>query len=308
MAARRYTRDNRGRFASVGATARGGRLKTASGKKRDTQTERIAGGKPAGTIGKSRKAKPVIKPAKPSQRIGSVSSRDVPARAWRKRDRVLSEGHGAVGLQVKTTAQGAQYGRNINRVELIESAREVGGSFQKTRAVIATASDHGSNKAVFRAGNSAGVRKWGAGSQQATAFGGRLPNGNREMTRLPSRGRVRGGAGTASGGPAQRPRRKADRTLAKLASPELRSLSQERKIGFREFGNRKINRLMTAVRLENLTKAGKLDSYSPSQHRRAQAIHNSAGYTLRAAGAAGRDRISISRAIRANKERKRASR
>lgn len=34
--ARRYTRDNRGRFASVGATARGGRLKTAGGNKRKT--------------------------------------------------------------------------------------------------------------------------------------------------------------------------------------------------------------------------------------------------------------------------------
>ncbi len=39
---RRYVRDNRGRFASVGATARGGRLKTASGKKRQTQTRRVA--------------------------------------------------------------------------------------------------------------------------------------------------------------------------------------------------------------------------------------------------------------------------
>ncbi|MGA0792548.1 MAG: hypothetical protein ACO3O5_08955 [Burkholderiaceae bacterium] len=34
--ARRYTRDNRGRFASVGATARGGRLRTAAGNKRET--------------------------------------------------------------------------------------------------------------------------------------------------------------------------------------------------------------------------------------------------------------------------------
>ena len=38
--ARKYTRDNRGRFASggSGATARGGRLRTASGNKRKTQT------------------------------------------------------------------------------------------------------------------------------------------------------------------------------------------------------------------------------------------------------------------------------
>jgi len=51
--ARRYTRDNRGRFASAGgggATARGGRLRTASGKKRATQTMKAAGGGGDGVI------------------------------------------------------------------------------------------------------------------------------------------------------------------------------------------------------------------------------------------------------------------
>ena len=54
--ARKYTRDNRGRFASAaggGATARGGRLKTAAGNKRQGQTMKAAGG-PKGTIGKGR--------------------------------------------------------------------------------------------------------------------------------------------------------------------------------------------------------------------------------------------------------------
>ena len=53
--ARKYTRDNRGRFASSGggATARGGRLKTAAGNKRATQTMSAKGaGAPAGTIAK----------------------------------------------------------------------------------------------------------------------------------------------------------------------------------------------------------------------------------------------------------------
>ena len=53
--ARKYTRDNRGRFASSGggATARGGRLKTAAGNKRATQTMTAKGaGGPAGTIAK----------------------------------------------------------------------------------------------------------------------------------------------------------------------------------------------------------------------------------------------------------------
>lgn len=58
--ARRYSRDNRGRFASggssgggggkVGATARGGRLRTAAGNKRATQTTKAAGAKPSGTV------------------------------------------------------------------------------------------------------------------------------------------------------------------------------------------------------------------------------------------------------------------
>ena len=58
--ARRYSRDNRGRFASggsssggggkVGATARGGRLRTAAGNKRATQTTKAAAAKPSGAI------------------------------------------------------------------------------------------------------------------------------------------------------------------------------------------------------------------------------------------------------------------
>ena len=49
---RKYARDNNGRFASTGtgATARGGRLKTAAGNKRATQT--MQAGSRAGVIGK----------------------------------------------------------------------------------------------------------------------------------------------------------------------------------------------------------------------------------------------------------------
>lgn len=57
--ARRYTRDNRGRFASVGATARGGRLATASGNKRASVKGKIEGAVPSGTIRPGRRsAKP----------------------------------------------------------------------------------------------------------------------------------------------------------------------------------------------------------------------------------------------------------
>ena len=50
--ARKYSRDNRGRFAGGGggATARGGRLRTAAGNKRKTQTMQAVGANAAGTI------------------------------------------------------------------------------------------------------------------------------------------------------------------------------------------------------------------------------------------------------------------
>jgi hypothetical protein len=71
MAGRRYTRDNRGRFATVGATARGGRLATASGNKRATQTAKIGGGSPKGTVGKPKGLKPgSIKPKASAKSVG----------------------------------------------------------------------------------------------------------------------------------------------------------------------------------------------------------------------------------------------
>jgi hypothetical protein len=52
--ARRYARDNSGRFSSTGATARGGRLATASGKKRATQTSKLTKrATPSGAIRKT---------------------------------------------------------------------------------------------------------------------------------------------------------------------------------------------------------------------------------------------------------------
>ena len=73
---RKYSRDNKGRFASTGsggATARGGRLKTASGNKRKTQTITATGQK--GVLAKPKGLKPgAIKPkaaaaaAKPATR------------------------------------------------------------------------------------------------------------------------------------------------------------------------------------------------------------------------------------------------
>lgn len=70
--ARQYTRDNRGRFASVGATARGGRLRTASGNKRATQTAKISGGKPAGAVAKPKGLKPSASSSKPKPKVSTA--------------------------------------------------------------------------------------------------------------------------------------------------------------------------------------------------------------------------------------------
>ena len=65
--ARRYSRDNRGRFAGAGggATARGGRLKTAAGNKRKTQTMQSSAA-PKSTVGKPKGLKPGSIKAKPA--------------------------------------------------------------------------------------------------------------------------------------------------------------------------------------------------------------------------------------------------
>jgi len=84
--ARRYARDNRGRFApkGTGATARGGRLKTARGSKRQTQTMQSSAAPRAGAIrgkvkrdpsaaGKIGKAKPVAR--RPDQAEVNIKGR-----------------------------------------------------------------------------------------------------------------------------------------------------------------------------------------------------------------------------------------
>jgi len=76
--ARRYVRDNRGRFATVGATARGGRLRTASGGKRATQTGRIKGAVPSGTIRSGRRN------AKPAAAAAPASGKSALARTGKR--------------------------------------------------------------------------------------------------------------------------------------------------------------------------------------------------------------------------------
>ena len=69
--ARKYSRDNRGRFAGrgSGATARGGRLRTAAGNKRKTQTMETKGAKIASTIDKPKGLKPGAIKSKPASTV-----------------------------------------------------------------------------------------------------------------------------------------------------------------------------------------------------------------------------------------------
>lgn len=84
--ARKYARDNRGRFApkGAGATARGGRLRTAAGNKRQTQTMKAAGGS-AGTVGKSRGLK-----ADPNALVKAQTNQRLRARAAARNASTLS--------------------------------------------------------------------------------------------------------------------------------------------------------------------------------------------------------------------------
>jgi hypothetical protein len=96
--ARRYSRDNRGRFASggTGATARGGRLKTASGKTRATQTTKAAAAKPSGAIAGKVKRNPAAagkigQQAKPQPRRPDQAAAKPAATAPAKARRQVTE-------------------------------------------------------------------------------------------------------------------------------------------------------------------------------------------------------------------------
>jgi len=95
---RKYVRDSIGRFATTGATARGGRLKTKSGKKRATQTVKAkTGSKPAGAIkGKIKRDPGAAKPAVAATAKPAVAATAKPAVAATAKPAVAKR-RGAVG-------------------------------------------------------------------------------------------------------------------------------------------------------------------------------------------------------------------
>jgi hypothetical protein len=111
----RLTRDNAGKITSVGgsgATARGGRLKTAAGNKRAMQTAKVSGGRPAGTMkgkikrdpgaaGKIGQGKAAAKPAavKPATRKSKVITDQKTAAISARVNNVMASSGSKIGLK-----------------------------------------------------------------------------------------------------------------------------------------------------------------------------------------------------------------
>ena len=110
--ARRYARDNRGRFASGGggATARGGRLRTAAGNKRKTQTMQ-ASAAPKGTIGKPRGLKP--QSAKPAPSAATIAQVGRERRATRNLNAAMKREAEGPGSKASRSASVAKRARAI---------------------------------------------------------------------------------------------------------------------------------------------------------------------------------------------------
>jgi hypothetical protein len=118
--ARKYNRDNRGRFASGGggATARGGRLRTASGNKRATQTMKAQGAGGAGVMkgAVKRDAGAMAKAGKTTPKRDYVSMADID----KKRARVSSGG------MFRQRASGSKAKRANTQKTLVKAAAVYG--------------------------------------------------------------------------------------------------------------------------------------------------------------------------------------
>lgn len=131
--ARRYSRDNRGRFASggssgggggkVGATARGGRLRTAAGNKRATQTTKAAPAKLSGTMAGKVKRNPTaaskIGAAKPAKQKANKSAVKTPLqKSKNKRQRVDLMSQDRMGSIPLGTIGKTKKEREIARIDM----------------------------------------------------------------------------------------------------------------------------------------------------------------------------------------------
>ena len=166
--ARRYSRDNRGRFAPTGsgATARGGRLRTAAGNKRATVTAKVAGGSRVGTMkGKVKRdtgamSKVGRQPAKPAAKL--------------PREQRLARATATASRIAKKRGQ---------------AANEAGAAFAERRRI--------SGRASSKARSSAFAKEAAAGKQSASALRSLQRADNRESNLRAALGKERQAARTA---------------------------------------------------------------------------------------------------------------
>ena len=144
--ARRYSRDNRGRFASggTGATARGGRLRTAAGNKRATQSTKAAPAKPSGTMAGKLKRNPAAAPkaaqaaAKP--RVSKLGSRIDPAKQANRKataavDRAMATERKSMNAAMRTKGEFSSPARQAANKRVEDAQRETASLIQTRRNI-----------------------------------------------------------------------------------------------------------------------------------------------------------------------------
>ena len=168
--ARRYARDNRGRFASTGsgATARGGRLRTASGNKRATQTMRAAGaggvikGRTARTVAgqkvMAKLAKPKVRRSQEAQAIRALARVQTRAKALNNQAYTPKSGQsGLINRKAETALLSTLLGAKTNRASAnyhrnVSASRDRNNSKAKRSVDVALAANE-----VYRYAYSGGV-------------------------------------------------------------------------------------------------------------------------------------------------------
>jgi len=125
--ARRYVRDNRGRFASVGATTRGGRLRTAAGNKRAAVT--MQGPKRAGTVAKPRGLKPGAVAARRAAAQRAAKKAGKATEKQRNLREFMTQNRGAVARDYRSDAQAFRT-RLPKKEQTAGGAKTVGGALE----------------------------------------------------------------------------------------------------------------------------------------------------------------------------------
>jgi len=166
---RRYVRDNRGRFASkgAGATARGGRLKTTSGKKRATQTMKASGGV-SGTIGKPKGLKPGTIKAKPQVSSARQAATDRLKIKTATRRKLKADRSSVIPTQPK--AQRLQSSRPASTVAKKPRAKGNKPATVARRIDRKAAVNQANLRMMSRYGNSPDPRQYGKAIRQANTL------------------------------------------------------------------------------------------------------------------------------------------